>query len=174
MPWYDVAHRVTVTKTNMIDEMPCGYGTLQNHWCENMAPSPLQSLCRGLSSSRSLPQTCTEVSTAPQCDYSNSQTRTILNAPPSLEVVSGAHENAVAQSESTSPSSRGGWDHLEVFNSTVDRSAVSGGLAYGFRTELCFADVLCPMIYASKVHLFTVWFPLSQKTQGKCHSDMIR
>jgi len=27
MPYYDVANLVTVTKTNMIDEMPCGYGT---------------------------------------------------------------------------------------------------------------------------------------------------
>ena len=26
MPYYDVANLVTVTKTNMIDEMPCGYG----------------------------------------------------------------------------------------------------------------------------------------------------
>jgi hypothetical protein len=29
MPYYDVANVVTVTKTNMIDEMPCGYGTLR-------------------------------------------------------------------------------------------------------------------------------------------------
>jgi len=29
MPYYDVANLVTVTKTNMIDEMPCGYGTLR-------------------------------------------------------------------------------------------------------------------------------------------------
>jgi hypothetical protein len=28
MPYYDVANLVTVTKTNMIDEMLCGYGTL--------------------------------------------------------------------------------------------------------------------------------------------------
>jgi hypothetical protein len=29
MPYYDVANLVTVTKTNMIDEMPCGCGTLR-------------------------------------------------------------------------------------------------------------------------------------------------
>jgi len=29
MPYYDVANLVTITKTNMIDEMPCGYGTLR-------------------------------------------------------------------------------------------------------------------------------------------------
>jgi len=28
MPYYEVANIVTVTKTNMIDEMPCAYGTL--------------------------------------------------------------------------------------------------------------------------------------------------
>jgi hypothetical protein len=30
MPYYDEAHLVTVTKTNMIDEIPCGYGTLRS------------------------------------------------------------------------------------------------------------------------------------------------
>ena len=29
MPYYDVAKLVTVTKTNMRDEMRCGYGTLR-------------------------------------------------------------------------------------------------------------------------------------------------
>jgi len=29
MPYYEVANLVTVTKTNMIDEMPCAYGTLR-------------------------------------------------------------------------------------------------------------------------------------------------
>jgi hypothetical protein len=29
MPYYDVANLVTATKTNMIDEMPCGCGTLR-------------------------------------------------------------------------------------------------------------------------------------------------
>ena len=28
MPYYEVANHVTVTKTNMIDEMRCSYGTL--------------------------------------------------------------------------------------------------------------------------------------------------
>jgi len=28
MPYYNVAKLLTVTKTNMIDEMPCGFGTL--------------------------------------------------------------------------------------------------------------------------------------------------
>jgi len=29
MPYYEVANLVTVTKTNMIDKMPCAYGTLR-------------------------------------------------------------------------------------------------------------------------------------------------
>jgi hypothetical protein len=29
MPYYDVANLVTVTKTNLIHKMPCGYGTLR-------------------------------------------------------------------------------------------------------------------------------------------------
>jgi hypothetical protein len=29
MAYYDEANHVTVTKTNIIDEMPCGYGTLR-------------------------------------------------------------------------------------------------------------------------------------------------
>ena len=29
MPYYEVANLVTVTKTNMIHEMPCAYGTLR-------------------------------------------------------------------------------------------------------------------------------------------------
>jgi hypothetical protein len=48
----------------------------------------------------------------------------ILNAPPSLQVLSGAPENALAESKSTLLSSRGAWKHLEVLRSTreVDRS----------------------------------------------------
>jgi hypothetical protein len=34
MPYYELANLVTVTKTNMIDEMPCGYGTLRNEHLE--------------------------------------------------------------------------------------------------------------------------------------------
>jgi hypothetical protein len=31
MVYYDVANLVTITKMNMIDEMPCGYGTLRTN-----------------------------------------------------------------------------------------------------------------------------------------------
>ena len=86
--------------------------------CENMVPSLLPSLCRGLSCSQSLPQICTEVSAPPKFDYLNSQSSSILNAPPLLKQLSGARENALAESESTLQSCRGGWEHLEVLRST--------------------------------------------------------
>ena len=38
MPYYEVANLVTVTETNMIDEMPCAYGTLR------VASRPIYSL----------------------------------------------------------------------------------------------------------------------------------
>jgi len=42
----------------------------------------------------------------------------ILNAPPSLQVLSGERENALAESESSLQSSSGGWEHLKVLRST--------------------------------------------------------
>jgi hypothetical protein len=73
MPYYDLTNVGTVIKTNMVDEMPCGYGTLRNHCCENMAPS--------------LPQTCAMVSAAPQRDYLISQ---ILWHPECTSITAGA------------------------------------------------------------------------------------
>jgi hypothetical protein len=40
MPYYAVANLVTVTKTIMIDEMPCGYGTLRTMVWEYGTKSP--------------------------------------------------------------------------------------------------------------------------------------
>jgi hypothetical protein len=42
----------------------------------------------------------------------------MLNAPPYLQVLSGAAETPLAVSESTLLSSRGVWEHLEVLRST--------------------------------------------------------
>ena len=42
----------------------------------------------------------------------------VLNAPPSLQVLSGNRENALAESESTMQSSRVAWEHQEVLRST--------------------------------------------------------
>jgi len=71
----------------------------------------------------------------------------ILNAPPSLKVLSGARENALAHSASILQSSRspGGagsiWKYLEAL---VRGTGVSERFAYGFRTELHFADEWLP------------------------------
>jgi hypothetical protein len=71
MPYYDVGNLVTVTKTNLIQETPCGYGTLRtiavmelykplglwnpiNHCCENTALSLPQSGAEVSSCSRNL------------------------------------------------------------------------------------------------------------------------
>ena len=52
------------------------------------------------------------------------KSRSILNAPSSLQVLPGARENALAESESTLISSRRAWEHLELLGSTgeVNRS----------------------------------------------------
>jgi len=104
MPYYDVANLVTVTKTNMINEVPCGHGTLRTtgvrlrHQVSRRPAQRSQQL-----------QNLTILIV---------KSRSILNAPPSLQVLSGASENALAQSESTLESSRGGWEHLEVIRRT--------------------------------------------------------
>jgi len=102
----------------MIDEMPCGYGTLR---------TPGVRIWHQVSH-----RACAEVSAALEVSRRPAQrsqqlhnftilivkSHSILNAPPSLQVLSGAHENALVESESTLQSSRGGWDHLEVLRST--------------------------------------------------------
>jgi hypothetical protein len=45
---------------------------------------------------------------------------TILNGHPQVQVLSGAFENALAESESTLLSSRGVWEHLEVLRITSE------------------------------------------------------
>jgi hypothetical protein len=104
MPYYDVANLVTVTKTNMIDEMPCSYETLRTTGMRirhQVSRRPAQR--------------------SPQLQNFTILIVTfhsILNAPPSLQVISGTRDNALAESESTFPSSRGGWEHLGVLRST--------------------------------------------------------
>ena len=82
MTYDDVLNLVTVTKMNLKDEMPCGYGTLRttalgiwhqvSHRAEQMSQLLSKSspdLRRGFSCSRSLLLTGAEVSAAPKCDY---------------------------------------------------------------------------------------------------------
>jgi len=80
-------NRLTVTKINMIDEMLCGFGILRTtgvtiwHYVSHrpvLRSQQLQDLTILIVKSRS-----------------------ILNVPPSLQVLSGAHENGLAESEST-------------------------------------------------------------------------
>jgi hypothetical protein len=104
MPYYDVANLVTVTKTNMIDVMPCGYGTLRSTGVRirnQVSRRPAQ---------RTLQLQNLTILIV--------KFRSVLNAPPSLQVLSGARENTLAQSESIMQSCRGGWEHLEVLRST--------------------------------------------------------
>jgi hypothetical protein len=78
----------------MIDEMPCGYGTIRTageRIQNQVSPSPAQR--------------------SPQLQNLTIlivNSRSILNAPPSLQVLSGVRENALAQSESNLHNSRGG------------------------------------------------------------------
>jgi len=118
MPYCDPANHVIVPKTNMIDEMPCGYGTLRTtgvriwHQVSRRA--------------------CGEVSAALEVSHWPAQrspqlqnwtilivkSHSMLNVPTSLQVLSGDRENALAESECTLQSSRGGWAHLDVLRST--------------------------------------------------------
>jgi len=102
----------------MIDEIPCGYRTI---WTTGVRIQHKIS-CRA----------CTEVLATLEVSRRPAQTlqqlqnltivivkfHSILNAPPSLQVLSGAREDALAESESTLQISRGGWEHLEVLRST--------------------------------------------------------
>jgi len=102
----------------MIDEMPCGYGTVRTSGERILH----QVSCRA----------CTEILAALEVSRRPAQRsqqlqnltilivkfHTILNAPPSPQVLSEAWENALAESESALQSSRGGWEHLEVLGST--------------------------------------------------------
>jgi len=104
MPYYDVTHLVTVTKINMIKEMPCGYGTLRSTGVR------IQHQVSHRPAQRSLQLQHLTILIVKFCS--------ILNAPPSLQVLSGARKNALALSESILQSSREGWEHLEVRRST--------------------------------------------------------
>jgi hypothetical protein len=104
MPYYNVVNLVTVTKTNMIDEMLCGYGTLRTTGVRIRN----QVSCRPMQRYLQL-QNLTVLIV---------KSRSILNASPSLQVLSGAREIALAKSESNLHCSRGGWECLEVLRST--------------------------------------------------------
>jgi len=64
-----------------------------------------------------------------------------MNSPPSLQVLSGARENALAQSESILKGSSGGWNIWKYLEALARATGVSERFAYGFRTKLHSADV---------------------------------
>ena len=101
---------MTITKTNMIDEMASGYEIIRT-----TAMTIWHQVSRRAVQRSQLLQNFTILQVNSCC---------ILNAPPSLQVLLGAPDNAFAESESTLLSSMGAWEHLEVNRSTgeVDRS----------------------------------------------------
>jgi len=56
-------------------------------------------------------------------------------------VLSGAHEDALAESESTLQSSTGVGSIEKYLDTLVRATGVSRRIAYGFQTELHFADI---------------------------------
>jgi len=108
-------------------------------WTQLFTKSPAN-LCWGLRWCWSLLQTCTKVSAAPTFEYSNSQSRSILNATQYLQVVSGAPGNNLAESESTLQSSREAWEHLKVLRSTGEgyRSDWELGVLHVDRYTFCW------------------------------------
>jgi hypothetical protein len=105
---------VTVTKRNIINEMPSTYGTLRTTtvaiWHQVSRSAALEVSHRPVQRSQVL-QYLTILSV---------KTFSILNAPPYLLKLSGAPSGALAESEGTLLSSRGAWKHLEIFGSNVE------------------------------------------------------
>jgi hypothetical protein len=107
----------------------------KNHWCENMAPSLLQSLCRGFSSSQSLPQlqnlTILIVNLIAswmylhRYRYFQEHVRMLLR---SLRVLCKAPGGAGSI-----------WKYLEAL---VRATGVPGRFAYGFQTKFHFLDIV--------------------------------
>jgi hypothetical protein len=80
----------------------------------------------------------------------------ILNAPPQLQVLPGAPEIALGQSDSTLLSSRGVWEHLEVTRSTgeVGWSVWEDCLLLPARFTFCWCQCMLNSVY---VELGVCW-----------------
>jgi len=149
MPYYDVANLVTITKTNMIDEMACGYGTIRT-----TAVRIRHQVSRRAAQRSQLLQNLT-ILQVNSCS--------ILNAPPSLQVLSGAPENALAESESTLLSSRGAWEHLEVLRSGEFNRPVRPGTTQD-GTGRCHA--VHPGVGRKRCRLFEAGQGRTERTAG--------
>jgi len=150
----------------MIDKMPCTYETLrttamgiqrqvshravQRSQLLSMSPTDLHGMSM-------LHQNLTIVQV---------KSRSILNTPPYLQMLSGALESALAQSESCFISSSGAWKHLEELGSTgeVDWSVweICMGLLDWF--TLCWCCVW-PYIIGQEI-LDSDSFSLAMNTQA--------
>jgi len=127
----------------------------QNHQCENMAPSIPQSLCSGMSSSRNLPQTCAAVAAAHNGYRRPVQRSHQLHNLTILIITLVAswmhlhhfrcfeeHMRMLLQSLRALCKAPGGAQSIrEYLEAVVRATRVSGRFAYGFQTELHFADV---------------------------------
>jgi hypothetical protein len=155
MPYYAVANLVTVTKTIMINEMPCGCGTLRTTGVRirhQVSHRPYAKVSAALEVSH---RPCTEVSVAPEVSHRPAQrsqqlqnlTILIVNLVPSWMHLHHSrrfqkHVRMLLQSFRALCKAPGGggsiWKYLEA---VVSATGVSGRFAYGFRTKLHFADV---------------------------------
>jgi hypothetical protein len=141
MPYYDVANLLTVTKTNLIHEMPCGYGTLWTiavgirHKVSRRAAQRSQAalevsadLCRGLSYSKIWLSYKSNLVASwmhlQNCRCFQEHLRMLLQ---SLRALCFAPEG---------PGSI--WNYL---GAPMRSTGVTGRVACGFRTDLHFADV---------------------------------
>jgi hypothetical protein len=100
-----------------------------NHCWDNTTLCLRQSCAEVLSFSLSLRKPVQRSQVLANLTIEYVKSRSILNAPPELLVLSGSPENALAESEGTMFSSRGAWEHLELRGST--------GAVYGSVWELC-------------------------------------
>jgi len=128
MPYYDVANLVTV-KTNMIDEMPCGYVTVRTTGV-SIRHQVYRRVCTEVLAAHEV--SCRPAQRSQQLQnlsISIVKFRSIPNASSSLQVLSGVLVNALAKPERILQRSRGGWEHLEVLWST--------GEGYGSVWEVC-------------------------------------
>jgi hypothetical protein len=108
MAYYEIANRVTVIKTNMIDGMPSALGTLRTTalriWHQLSGRAALEVSDCPVQRSHPL-----QIMT-----FLIVKSHNILNAYPYLTVLSGAPENALPVSEVSLQSSWGACEHWEV------------------------------------------------------------
>jgi len=107
MPYYDVANLVTV-KTNMIDEMPCGYVTVRPTGV-SIRHQVYRRVCTEVLAALEVSRRPVQRSQQLQnLTISIVKFRSIPNASSSLQVLSGVLVNALAKPERILQRSRGG------------------------------------------------------------------